>query len=593
MQLNQISRLFDIPQYQLETFGNPVAFNTKRENKWIPIRSDEYIEKAEQLSRALLKIGIQPEDKIGIIATLNCTDWNIIDIGIQMIGAISVPIYPNITPREYEYIFNHAEVKLCFLSDIELLSKVSKIKANCKTLQEVYSFEPLDGCACYKDLIASGASLPNQPEVDAIKNAILPDDLVTIIYTSGTTGVPKGVMLTHRNIVENVISALDAVPKFHPGAHTMSYLPVCHILERAAVYVYQILGLKVFYGEGLDMIGDNIRETKPFFMTVVPRLLEKIYDKIYSRGTELTGVKKWLFYWAVDLGLHYDVLGKNSLWYRFKLAIARKLIFSKWQKALGGNLKYLICGSAALQPRLIRIFGAAGIQIIEGYGLSESPILTLNNIRLGKVRPGTVGVPLDMIEIKIADDGEILAKGNNVMLGYYKDEERTESVLRNGYFHTGDKGEFDADGFLKITGRKKEIFKTSGGKYISPVLLETQLKQSRFIEQVMVIGENEKMPAAIIQPDFEFLKAWIERKEHKIELTPLAMVSHKKVIKRIAKEVKKSNKKFGQWEKIKRFELTSEIWGIDNGLLTPTLKMKRDAIHSKFQDLYDKIFAET
>jgi long-chain acyl-CoA synthetase len=591
MHRDQVTRLFDIPYFQNKAYNNPIAFNTKHKGKWKSIDTQTYLNKAYDLSKYLLSIGVGPGDKIAIITTLNCADWNVIDIGIQQVGAISVPIYPTVSAREYEYIFNHAEVKICFLSDNQLFEKANKVLSNCPTLLEIFCFQPLKDCRSYLELLEIGAKLNNGQKVDAIKESVKPDDLATIIYTSGTTGVPKGVMLSHRNIVENIKAALELLPDLKTGNSVLSFLPVCHIMERCAIYVYQLLGVNVYYGEGLEFIGDNIREIKPDFMTVVPRLLEKIYDKIYSKGTDLKGIKKKLFYWSVDLANHYDLNGKHSVIYNIQLNIARKLVFNKWQKALGGNLKYLVCGSAALQPRLLKIFGAAGINIIEGYGLSESPILSGNSYKLNQVKAGTVGKPITGINITIAEDGEILAQGYNVMKGYYKDEYLTRQVLQNGIFHTGDKGEFDADGFLKITGRKKEIFKTSGGKYISPVLLENQLKQSRFIEQVIVIGENEKMPAALIQPDFEFLIAWIKRKQYGISTDPAKLINHKKVIKRINKEVNKSNKKFGQWEQIKSFKLTPDVWGIDNGLLTPTLKVKRDAVISTYKDLYDTIYS--
>jgi long-chain acyl-CoA synthetase len=553
--------------------------------------AETYRLKADKLSLSLLDLGIKPGDKIAVISSVNCTDWNIVDLAIQQVGAVSVPIYPTIAAKEFAYIFNHAEVRLCFLSDKELLDKVTSVREECPRLEQVYSFVPMAGVPCYMDLIEQAPVSSTMDELDQIGSSIGPDVLVTIIYTSGTTGTPKGVMLTHRNITENLMAAIKLLPDLKPGSRVLSFLPVCHIMERCAVYVYQLFGAEVYYGEGIDKIGDNIREVQPIFMTVVPRLLEKIYDKIYTRGSELKGFKKKLFYWSLSLGQHYELLGGNSLGYRIQLAIARKLIFRKWQQALGGQLEYLVCGSAALQPRLIRLFGAAGIRIIEGYGLTESPVLTGNSYRLRQVRPGTVGMPLDGIDIRIADDGEIVVRGNNVMAGYYKDPELTAEVLKNGTLHTGDKGAIDADGFLRITGRKKEIFKTSGGKYIAPVLLENRLKQSRFIEQVMVIGENEKMPAALIQPDFDFLRAWAARKGHEVPCDNPGLIEHKKIRKRIRKEVEKANKKFGQWEKIKAFKLTPEVWTTANGLLTPTLKMKRNSIVEKYRNLYQAIYA--
>lgn len=590
MTTSEITRLFDFPYYQLANFQNSNALNTKSNGNWLPTSTQQYIDQANTISRALLRLNIKPDDKIAIISSTNRTEWNIMDIGIQQIGAQTVPMYPSISEREYEYIFNHAEVKLCFLSDEELFQKVKVASKNTTSLKDIYSFEPIEGCKNWQDLLELGSDTSNQSEVEIIKNNIKPSDLATIIYTSGTTGIPKGVMLSHHGLVQNILAAVEFIPDLSPSSPVLSFLPVCHILERCAIYVYQYLGLSVYYGEGLDKIGDNIMEVKPEIMTVVPRLIEKIYDKIYTKGSELTGIKKKLFYWAVELGQNYDLNGRNSIWYHLQLAIARKIIFNKWKAALGGKLNYLICGSAALQPRLIKIFGAAGIKIIEGYGLSESPILTANNYNTGLVKVGTVGTVIKGIHISIAPDGEILAQGNNVMMGYFKDKERTDKVLKNGILHTGDKGEIDSQGFLKITGRKKEIFKTSGGKYISPVLIENQLKQSRFIEQVMVVGENEKMPAAIIQPNFNFLKKWASKKQLGIELSHQEIISHKKVINRIQKEIDKTNLKFGKWEQIKAFKLTPEIWCIDSGLITPTMKMKRTNIKQKYMHLYNCIY---
>lgn len=590
MAIQEITRLFDFPYYQLETHHTIKAFNTKIKDEWIATSSQEYINKANAISRALLRLGVRPNDKIAVISSTNRTEWNIMDIGIQQIGAQNIPMYPTISEREYEYIFNHAEVKLCFLSDNDLFRKANAIRKNVPSLQEIYSFDSIEGCKNWQELLELGKDESNQTEVENLKNSIKPSDLATIIYTSGTTGVPKGVMLSHHNIVSNILSATEFLPNFNPNSKVLSFLPVCHILERCAIYVYQYLGLNVYYGEGIDKIGENLKEVKPELITVVPRLIEKVYDKIYTKGSELSGIKKKLFYWAIGLGQQYDINGHHSIWHKFQLNIARKLIFVKWKDALGGKLNYMICGSAALQPKLIKIFGAAGIKIIEGYGLTESPIVSANNYKNKKVKLGTVGISLNCVNVTIGSDGEILVQGSNVMMGYYKDEVKTNEVLKNGIFHTGDKGEIDAQGFVKITGRKKEIFKTSGGKYIAPATIEGFLKESRFIEQVMVVGENEKMPAAIIQPQFEFLIEWAKRKKIKADGNIKSIITHKKVIKRIQKEIDTVNEKLGDWEKIKAFELTSEIWSVENDLLTPTLKMKREIIKQSYIHLYAKIY---
>ncbi|UPZ15405.1 AMP-dependent synthetase/ligase [Flavobacterium humidisoli] len=586
-----ITRLFDFPYYQQETYNLPVALATKKNGVWEKTSSQEYIAKANAISRALLRMGVQKDDKIALITSNNRTEWNIMDIGILQTGAQNVPIYPTIAEEDYEYILNHSGSIYCFVSDEEVLQKVNAIKANVPTLKEVYSFNEIPGCKHWTDLLALGEDESNQSEVEARKDSIQTDDLATIIYTSGTTGKPKGVMLSHKNIVSNVLDSAPRIP-FDPGKSTaLSFLPICHIFERMILYIYQFYGVSVYFGESIDKISDNLKEVRPTVITAVPRLLEKVYDKIYAKGAELTGIKKKLFFWAIDLGLRYEPYGANGAWYEFQLKIARKLIFSKWKEGLGGNLDLMVSGSAALQPRLTRVFAAAEIPVMEGYGLSEtSPVIAVNDQRNRGFKIGTVGKPIRNLEVKIAEDGEILLKGPNVMLGYYKDPEKTAEAIIDGYFHTGDIGEIDSEGFLKITDRKKEMFKTSGGKYIAPQMIENAMKQSRFIEQIMVIGEGEKMPAAFIQPNFEFVKEWA--KIHKIVLgdSPADISSNAEVIKRIDNEVEEINKKFGHWEQIKRFELTPDVWSIDGGQLTPTLKLKRKIIKEIYKDLYAKIY---
>ena len=586
-----ITRLFDFPYYQQETYNLPVALATKKNGVWEKTSSQEYIAKANAVSRALLRMGIQKDDKIALITSNNRTEWNIMDIGILQTGAQTVPIYPTISEEDYEYILNHSGSMYCFVSDEEVLHKVNLIKANVPTLKEVYSFNEIAGCKHWTDLLLAGEDESNQNEVEARKESIQTDDLATIIYTSGTTGRPKGVMLSHKNIVSNVLDSAPRIP-FDPGKSTaLSFLPICHIFERMILYIYQYYGVSVYFGESIDKISDNLKEVRPTVITAVPRLLEKVYDKIYAKGTELTGIKKKLFFWAIDLGLRYEPYGANGAWYEFQLKIARKLIFSKWKEGLGGNLDLMVSGSAALQPRLTRVFAAAEIPVMEGYGLSEtSPVIAVNDQRNRGFKIGTVGKVIRNVEVKIAEDGEILCKGPNVMLGYYKDPEKTAEALQDGYFHTGDIGEIDSEGFLKITDRKKEMFKTSGGKYIAPQIIENAMKQSRFIEQIMVIGDGEKMPGAFIQPNFEFVKEWA--KIHKITLgkTDKEISENPDVIKRIDEEVETINEKFGNWEKVKRFELTPDVWSIDGGQLTPTLKLKRKIIKEIYKDLYAKIY---
>ena len=586
-----ITRLFDFPYYQQETYNLPVALATKKNGVWEKTSSQEYIAKANAVSRALLRMGIQKDDKIALITSNNRTEWNIMDIGILQTGAQNVPIYPTISEEDYEYILNHSGSMYCFVSDDEVLQKVRLIQANVPTLKEVYSFNEIPGCKHWSELLTLGADESNQSEVEGRKDSIQTDDLATIIYTSGTTGRPKGVMLSHKNIVSNVLDSAPRIP-FDPGKSTaLSFLPICHIFERMILYIYQYYGVSVYFGESIDKISDNLKEVSPTVITAVPRLLEKVYDKIYAKGSELTGIKKKLFFWAIDLGLKYEPYGANGFWYEFQLKIARKLIFSKWKEGLGGKLDLMVSGSAALQPRLTRVFAAAEIPVMEGYGLSEtSPVIAVNDQRNKGFKIGTVGKVIRNVEVKIAADGEILCKGPNVMLGYFKDPEKTAEALQDGYFHTGDIGEIDSEGFLKITDRKKEMFKTSGGKYIAPQLIENAMKQSRFIEQIMVIGDGEKMPAAFIQPNFEFVKEWA--KLHKITLgsTNAEISANAEVIKRIDEEVEGINEKFGNWEKIKRFELTPDVWSIDGGQLTPTLKLKRKIIKEIYKDLYAKIY---
>lgn len=589
--MTKITRLFDFPYYQLEKNNLPDALVTKYNGEWVKTSTQEYIDKANAISRALIAMGVEKNDKIAIISSNNRTEWNIMDIGALQTGAQTVPIYPTISEQDYEYILNHSESKYCFVSDAEVLRKLNLIKANVPSLLGVYTFDEISGEKNWKDLLAIGKDTSTQNFVEERKNNVKASDLATIIYTSGTTGKPKGVMLSHNNIVSNVLDSSDRIPIAEGSAKAMSFLPICHIFERVILYIYQYYSISIYFAESIDKISDNFKEVKPDVFTVVPRLLEKVYDKIYAKGTELTGLKKKLFFWAIDLGLKYEPYGQNGFWYEFQLKIARKLIFSKWQEALGGNVKLLVSGSAALQTRLTRVFAAAGMPVMEGYGLTEtSPVISVNDMRNNMFRIGTVGKLIKNVEVKIAEDGEILCKGPNVMMGYYKDEQQTADVIKNGYFHTGDIGEFDKDGFLRITDRKKEMFKTSGGKYVAPQILENTFKQSRFIEQIMVIGEGQKMPAAFIQPSFEFIKEWATIHKINIGTTNEELISNADVLKRIQQEVDEYNKKFGNWEQVKRFELTPEVWSIDGGELTPTLKMKRKVILEKYKDLYDKIY---
>ncbi|WP_067148598.1 AMP-dependent synthetase/ligase [Pseudotamlana agarivorans] len=589
--MTEITRLFDFPYFQLENKPTDSALVTKYNGEWVKTSTQEYIDKANAMSRALLKLGVNKDDKIAVISSSNRTEWNLVDIGVLQLGAQNVPIYPTISAEDYEFILNHSESIYCFVSDEEVLEKVNKVRHRTK-LKEIYSFNIIEGCKHYSELLELGADTSNQNDVETRKDAVSPNDLATIIYTSGTTGKPKGVMLSHWNITSNVLNSIPRLPIRGEKTKILSFLPICHIFERVLIYIYQHAGASIYYAESLDKIADNAKEIKPNLMSVVPRLLEKVYDKIMAKGTELTGVKKALFFWAVSLGEIWEPYKQNGAWYEFKLSIANKLIFSKWREALGGELYTMVSGSAALQPRLARIFCAAGMQIMEGYGLTEtSPVISVGKYADNMFKIGTVGKPIANTEVKIAEDGEILIKGPNVMLGYYKDPEKTAEVITGDYFHTGDKGEIDSEGFLKITGRKKEMFKTSGGKYVIPTLLENDLKQSRFIEQIMVIGEGEKMPAALIQPNFEFINEWIERKKHQIDTRDTTAIANSEVvINRIQKEIDHCNKKFGKWEQIKTFRLTPDVWSIKSGHLTPTMKMRRSVIKEMYHDLIENIY---
>ena len=585
-----ITRLFDFPYYQKQAYNLEKAFTSKSNGKWNSISTEEYINQANKISRGLIELGVKPNDKIAIISTTNRTEWNVCDIGILQIGAQNVPIYPTISENDYEYIINHSEAVYCFVSDKEIVEKINKIKEKTK-LKDVFTFDAVKGERSWTEVLDLGEDTKNQNIVEDRKNNVKTDDLATLIYTSGTTGKPKGVMLSHKNIVSNVLASEKRVPLLNGNDKALSFLPVCHIFERMILYLYQYCGISIYFAESIEELSNNAKEIQPNVMSAVPRLYEKIYDKIIFKGEALSGIKKALFFWAVNLGLNYKPYRENGWWYEKKLSLAQKLIFSKWQEALGGKLKIMVSGSAALQPRLNRVFAAAGMPIMEGYGLTEtSPVISVNDMRNRGFKTGTVGKVIDGVTVKISEQGEILVKGPNVMLGYYKDEEKTKKVMKDGYFFTGDKGEFDNEGFLKITGRTKEMFKTSGGKYIVPPLVEGKLKQSLFIEQAMVIGEGEKMPAAIIQPNFEFIREWIKHKKHTIGISEQEIASSQFVIDRIKEEVEKCNASFGKWETIKRFELTPEVWSIEAGHLTPTMKMKRAIIKEIYKDLYAKIY---
>ncbi|WP_153399416.1 AMP-dependent synthetase/ligase [Chryseobacterium vaccae] len=586
-----IKRLFDIPHYALEKFPKTDMFVTKYQGEWKKTSTQEFINEGNKISRGLLKLGIKPGDKIALITTNSRTEWAIMDFGLSQIGVVSVPVYPSISPEDYEFIFNNAEIQYCFVSDKELLAKVMKVKHNIPTLQGIFTFDTISGAANWREILDLGEDDSTQIEVEDLSNAINAEDLATIIYTSGTTGRPKGVMLTHHNIVSNVLGSVPRIPKKksldYKDTRVLSFLPICHIFERMLFYLFQYNGFSVYFAESIDKMGENVKEVKPHYMSVVPRLVEKVYDKIYNTGSSAGGLKSKIFFWALNLINKKKEVSKPS---GLQQIIADKLVFSKWREGLGGEIITLVSGSAALSTRLNLMFQNAGIPILEGYGLTEtSPVISVNSVN--KMKIGTVGPPLDNLQVKIQEDGEITVKGPSVFKGYFKNEEMTkEAFTDDGFFKTGDIGHIDSEGFLQITDRKKEMFKTSGGKYIAPQTIENLAKASKFIEQIMVVGDGEKMPCALVQPDFEFAKNWAMRNNLNIGSTPAEIAKSPELKARIEKEIDGINEHLGNWEKIKKIELTPEVWGIDGGLLTPTLKLKRKAIKEKFIDLYNKMY---
>jgi len=585
------TRLFDIAHSAAKDFPKNDMFVTKYDGEWKKTSSSEFINLGNQFSRGLLKLGIKPGDKIAIITSNSRTEWAVADLGILQIGAVSVPVYPTISENDYEFIFNNAEVKFCIVSDRDLYQKVTLIKNKVPSLEGVFTFDKIEGAAHWNEILNLGEDDATQNEVEDISKSINPMDLATIIYTSGTTGKPKGVMLSHDNIVSDIKGSDERIPikkDFdYKTARTLSFLPICHIFERMIFYLYQTKGFSIYFAESVEKMGENMKEVKPHYLTVVPRLLEKVYDKIYDKGVSSGGFKAKIFLWALAVNESKKKISKPS---GLKEIIADKLVFKKWREGLGGEIVTLVSGSAALSERLNRIFQNAGIPVLEGYGLTEtSPVISVNSFKYLKV--GTVGIPLKNVEVKIQEDGEITVKGPNVFMGYYGNEEQTkEAFTTDGYFKTGDIGHIDEEGFLKITDRKKEMFKTSGGKYIAPQIIENLAKASKFIEQIMVVGDGEKMPCAIVQPDYAFAKNWAELHKLNIGASPEEMSKSKELKDRIEKEMDKINKDLGNWEQIKRIELSPQVWSIEGGELTPTLKLKRKIIKEKYLDLYNKMY---
>ena len=583
-----ITRLFDIPYEALKDYPKEDALATKYAGTWEKLSTRDFINQGNQFSRGLLSLDVKVGDRIGLVSTNNRTEWFVADLGISQIGAITVPVYPTISIEDYVYIFNDAEIKYCFVSDKGLYEKLLQVKEKVSSLIEIFTFDEVENAKNWSEILHLGNDF-SQEEVENRKKGIKGENLATIIYTSGTTGSPKGVMLTHKNIISNVLGVENRIPipnKDYKEIRTLSFLPICHILERMVCYFYFHHGFSTYFAESIEKIGENMKEVKPHFVTVVPRLLEKVYDKIYHKGISAGGLKKLIFLWAMGVNKKYE-LGQPKNW---KQKLADKLVFSKWREGLGGEIVSLISGSAALSISLNKKFQAAGIPIIEGYGLTEtSPVIAVNSF--DQMKLGSVGKPLDNLQVKIADDGEILVKGSSVTQGYLNKPEQTkEAFTEDGFFKTGDIGHIDEEGFLIITDRKKEMFKTSGGKYVAPQMIENKAKASRFIEQIMVVGEGEKMPCAFVQPEFDFVKRWAELHNLDIGQTPEEMVKSPELKKRIEKEIDKLNQKLGNWEQVKRIELTPEIWSVDNGMLTPTMKLTRKVIKERYIDLYNKLY---
>lgn len=583
-------RIIDILDYQLKNYPREDALCDKATGSWRRYSTAEIKKVVDNFSLGLLGMGFNPGDKFAIISR-NRTEWNFVDLGILQMGGVDVPVYPNMSEKEYEYIFNDAEVKLVFAEGQELYDKVKRVIPKTKSVKEIYTFEKIDKAKHWSE-ISDAADKSLEARLKSIEDSVKAEDMATIIYTSGTTGIPKGVMLSHLNILSNILSLMQIIP-MNNTHRIISFLPICHIFERTSIYYYLTLGCAVYYARSTDTIGEDLLDVKPNYFTTVPRLLEKIFERIMEKGRNLNGLKKAIFGWAVNLANHYDPMGKNNIFYNIRLAVARKLVFSKWTEAIGGQVKGIISGAATLQPRLARIFTAAGIPVREGYGLTEtSPVLTCNRFTENEYYLGSVGIQIPDVQIKIAEDGEILAKGPNVFKGYYNKPELTEKAFdAEGFFRTGDMGQIIEGKFLKITDRKKEVFKTSGGKFVAPMPIENKMKESWFISNIMVIGENKKFTAALIVPDKVFVHNWCRKKGYdNMNAGDIALC---KILKdRIWKDIQKYNKRFSHIEQIKKFEIVNEDWTVETGELTPTLKLKRKVILEKYKTLIENIYGE-
>jgi long-chain acyl-CoA synthetase len=585
-----VRRSFDILANQLAKFPQSDALAGKIDGGYVPLSSQQVQDQANLVSLGLLKIGLKKGDKVAIIS-MNRPEWLLADFGIAQIGATSVPMYPSITVEDYKYIFTDAGVGAVLVADKQLYNKVKEATAGLNIPpQNIFTFDKIDGARHFGELLELGRQ-GNLADLETLKAAVQPDDLLTLIYTSGTTGAPKGVMLTHNNLLSNCRSSAAYVP-VGPQDKALSFLPLCHIFERMVTYLYMIHGVSIYYAESMETIADNLREVQPSIFTTVPRLLEKIYDKIVAKGHEQTGIKHKLFFWALDLGLKYDTQKDQGFVYNTELALANKLIFNKWRDALGGKLRCIVSGGGALQPRLARVFWAAQIRVMEGYGLTEtSPVIAVNGYERENNMIGAVGPLIDEMEVKIAADGEILTKSASVMKGYYNKPELTaEAIDADGWFHTGDIGEFVNGRFLKITDRKKEMFKTSGGKYIAPQVIENKMKEDPLIEQMMVVGADRKFPGALIIPAFDELKQWAA-KNGVTAASNAELVKHEKVVKLYHDLVQKYNQGFAQWEQVKKSVLLPELWTVETGEMTPTMKVKRKVITENNQGIIEELYS--
>ncbi|MBC5775933.1 long-chain fatty acid--CoA ligase [Pontibacter sp. KCTC 32443] len=585
-----ITRTIDLLSHQLNNYPKSDCLAVKREGQWVKYSTQDVQNMSNLVSLGLLKLGIGKNDKVAIIS-FNRPEWVFADFGIQQLGAISVPMYPTITVEDYRYIFNDAEVKVIFVADSELYNKVVAATDGMDSVKEIYTFDEVHGAKHWSEVVELGKQMENPDQLNALRDAVSPEDTLTIIYTSGTTGNPKGVMLTHSNLVSNVQGTVPYVP-VNNMHRALSFLPLCHIFERMLLYLYMRVGTSIYYAESIEKVADNLKEVQPHVFTTVPRLLEKVYDKIVAKGMELTGVKRRLFFWALELGLKYDPQVNHGWWYNQQLALANKLIFSKWREALGGNVIAIVSGGAALQPRLARVFWSANIRVMEGYGLTEtSPVITVNRFEPENNMIGTVGMPIDGVEVKIAEaDGEILTRGPHVMKGYYNKPELTAEVIDSeGWFHTGDIGEMIQGKYLKITDRKKEMFKTSGGKYVAPQPIENKLKESVVIEQVMIVGEGQKYAAALIVPSFLGLQDYCQHKG--IPYTSdVEMITKPEILDKFKREIDKANEGLAQYETVKKFTLIPNMWTVESGELTPTLKVKRKNISSNYKKEIESMF---